>query len=120
MQDAFAFVVAKALLDPTLVVGALLDRDPDLAVGAGHRLEEEAGELALDVEKADLAEIEEALVEVRPHAQIAAAGVVGPMVRVIESCAIGLGLGFPGPAEIDIVDRAPAAVAIDAIQEAAG
>jgi hypothetical protein len=120
MLDAFAFVVAEALLDPTLVAGALVDRDPDLPVGAGHRLGEEAGELALDVEKADLAEIEEARVEVRPHAQIAAAGVVGQMVRVIESRAIGLGLGFRGPAEIDVVDRAPVAVAIDEIQEAAG
>ena len=39
------------------------------------------------------------------------------MVRVIKSW---LGLGLPGPVEIDIVDRAPVAVAIDAIQEAAG
>jgi hypothetical protein len=67
--------------------------------------------------KADLAEIEEALAEVRPLAHIAAADVVGQMVRVIESW---LGLGLPGPVEIDIVDRAPVAVAIDAIQEAAG
>ena len=73
MQDAFAFVVATALLEPPLVAGALVDPDPDLAVGAGHRLGKEAGELALDAEKADLAEIKEALVEVRPLAQIAAA-----------------------------------------------
>jgi hypothetical protein len=57
--DALALVLAQELLDLALVVLALVQRDADLAAGAGHRLGEQAGLLALDVEVADLAEVEE-------------------------------------------------------------
>src|SRR5512146_3073011 len=60
--DALAFVLAQELLDLALVVLALVERDADLAARAGHRLGEEAGLFALNVEVADLAEVEELLV----------------------------------------------------------
>ena len=44
-----------------------IERDADLAVRCGHRLAGEAGIFALDVEIADLAEAEDALVEARPN-----------------------------------------------------
>src|SRR6185437_12895583 len=82
--DAFAFVLAEELLDLALVVLALVQRDSDLAAWAGHRFREEAGLLALDVEVADLAEVEEPLVEVGPDAHPSAVHVVGEMVDVGE------------------------------------
>src|SRR6185437_8608124 len=61
-QEAIAMVGREIFLDLRLVVGALVDRDADLAARAGHRLRLQARELALDVEVADLPEIEEAFV----------------------------------------------------------
>src|SRR6185369_6460327 len=82
--DALTFIFAQELLDLALVVLALIERDPDLAAGAGHCLGEKTRLLALDVEVADLAEIEELLVEVRPDAHPAAVHVVGEVVDVCE------------------------------------
>src|SRR6218665_287649 len=59
--DALAVVQVQVLGDLALVVAALVDRDADLAAGAGHGLALQAGQLALDVEVAHLAEVEEAL-----------------------------------------------------------
>src|SRR5580700_10897369 len=64
--DALAMIVAQELLDLRLVVLALVQRDSDLAAGAGHRLGEQACVRALDVEVTDLFEIEDALVELGP------------------------------------------------------
>src|SRR5215217_135894 len=66
--DALALILAQELLDLALVVLALVERDANLAVGRGHGLGEEAGDLPLDVEVADLAEIEEPFVEFGPMA----------------------------------------------------
>ena len=52
--DALALVVVQEFLDLRFVVLALVERNADLAVGAGHGLGEQAGDLALDVEVADL------------------------------------------------------------------
>ena len=64
--DALAAIFAQVFLDLRLVVLRLVDRDADLAAGAGQRAREQPGLLALDVEVADLAEIEQLLVEARP------------------------------------------------------
>ena len=80
--DALALVVVQEFLDLRLVVLALVERDADLAVGTGHRLGEQAGDLALDVEVADLAEVEHALVEVGPGLHVAAVHVVRQMIDV--------------------------------------
>src|SRR5262249_35160678 len=56
--DAFAAVLAQVLFDLRAVVLRLVDGDLDLAAGAGERAGEEAALLALDVEVADLAEVE--------------------------------------------------------------
>src|SRR5215213_2854790 len=66
--DALAFVFAQELLDLALVVLALVQGNADLPAGRGHRLGEEASLLALDVEVADLTEVEELLIKVGPDA----------------------------------------------------
>ena len=114
MLDALALIFAEELLDLALVVLALVERDADLAAGAGHRLGEEAGLLALDVEVADLAEVEEPLVEVRPDRHPAAVDVVGQVVEVGE---LRVRVRHPllpiwMEIEIDLVDLA-FAVAVD-------
>ena len=45
----------------------------------------QAGVLALDVEEADLAEVEQAGIEVEPLVHVAAIDVVGEVVEVIEA-----------------------------------
>src|SRR5437868_2907516 len=110
--DAFAVVRVEVLLDLGAVVGGLVDRDADATAGARHRLGLEPGELALDIEVADLAEVEEPLVELRPLGHAAAVHVVREVVDEREARAGGrryvaapeiLKAG-QGP-EIDVVDR---------------
>ena len=63
MLDAFAMVFADEFLDLRGIVGRLVDRDADLPARCGHGAGEQAGELAFDVEVANLAEVGDALVE---------------------------------------------------------
>ena len=107
----------EIFLDLRLVVGALVDRDADLAARAGHRLGLQPGELALDVEVADLAEIEEPLVELRPLVHPAAMHIVRQVIDVGEPDAFGLALDARQVLEVDVVDRAALAVAVDQIDQ---
>src|SRR5690606_39245193 len=93
--DAFALVVLEVFLDLALVVDRFVDRDADLAAGAGDGAADEAGQLALDIEEADLLEVEQLLIEARPHVHAPAVHIVGEMVDVIEADALRLLLG-PG------------------------
>src|SRR5690606_32485003 len=72
MLDALAAIILDELLDLRMIVLAFVERDADLAVGRGHRLGEEAGRLPLDVEIADLAEVEDALIIIGPMVHAAA------------------------------------------------
>src|SRR5436190_10831609 len=82
MLDAFATIDVEIFLDLAGVTGILVDRNPDLAVRAGQRAREQAGGAALDVEEADLAEVEQSLVEAGPDVHAAAMDVVGKMIDV--------------------------------------
>jgi hypothetical protein len=122
--DAFAVVGVQVLLDLRAVVGGFVDRDADLAAGAGHRLGLEPGQLAFDVEVADLAEVEQALVELRPLVHAASVHVVGEVVDEDEAGALG-GRRCAAPEifvarkgyEVDVVDRPPERVRGVAIDE---
>ena len=82
--DALAVELHQELFDLIgLARGAFVERDADLAVGRRHRLGGEAGVFALDVEIADLAEIEEALVEGGPVGHAAVIDVVGQVVDLL-------------------------------------
>src|SRR5512139_2979626 len=61
--DALALVNAEIFLDLSGFAGVLVDRNPDLAIRAGQRAREQARRAALDVEEADLAEVEQPCVE---------------------------------------------------------
>lgn len=94
--DALAAVEVQVFRDLALVVAALVDRDADLAAGAGHGLGLEAGQLAFDVEIAHLAEVEEALVELRPLLHAAAEDVVRQVVDLGQAVADRVGsTGWP-------------------------
>jgi hypothetical protein len=114
--DALAVIGLKILGDLRFVVGALVDRDADPPIGAGHRLRLEPGQLALDVEVADLAEIEEALVKFRPQLHASAMDVVGQVIDTSQPDPRHSAI-FQGR-EVDIVDR-PLAVSVDEIDQAA-
>src|SRR5471030_2109692 len=107
----------EIFLDLRLVVGALVDRDADLAARAGHRLGLEAGQLAFDVEIADLAEIEEALVEARPLVHAPAMDVVRQVIDVGETDARRIVVDAGQELEIDVIDAAALAVTIDQVDQ---
>src|SRR6267154_5923134 len=115
--DALAVIGREVFLDLRLVVGALVDRDADLAARAGHRLALEPGELALDIEVADFAEIEQPLVEVSPFGHAPAMDVVRQVVDVGEADALGAVLDAGQILEVDVVDRAAIAIAVDQIDQ---
>ena len=61
--DAFAIVFADELLDLRVLVLTFVQRDADGAVGGDHRLAEQGGLLALDVEVLLFFEAEHLIVE---------------------------------------------------------
>src|ERR1700688_4982843 len=99
--------------------GILVDWNPDLAVGAGQRPREQAGRPALDIEKADLAEIEQSFVEAGPDIHAAAMDVVGEVIDIIEPGALRPRVFRTQPLELGIVGRTLGAVAVDEIEQAA-
>ena len=115
--DALALIRREVLLDLRLVVPGFVDRDADLAARADDGPAPEAGELALDVEKALLAEVEQPLVELRPLVHAAAVDVVGQMVDAGEPGVAGPGAVLDGH-EVDVVDGA-LAVTVDQVDETA-
>ena len=114
--DALAAVKLQVFGNLALVVAALVDRDSDLAAGAGHSLALQACQLALDVEIAHLAKIEEALVELRPFLHPPAEDVMGQVVDVGQAMAHrvrghGLAFGIQQRHEVHVVDADVADVA---------
>jgi hypothetical protein len=64
--DTLALVLLQVLLDLARLARVLVDGDADLAIRARHGARVQARKLAGDVEIADLAEVEDAGVEVGP------------------------------------------------------
>src|SRR5581483_4021894 len=117
--DAFAAINGEILLDLAGLAGILVDRNPDLAVGAGQRAREQARGAALDVEEPDLAEIEQFSVEARPDIHAPAMDVVGEMIDVVEPGARRPRIDRAEPFELGIIGRALRAIAVDEIEQAA-
>ena len=84
MLDAFALIFAKEFLDLAVVVLALVERDADLVVGRSSPSRTGRSDLPLDVEIADLAEVEEPLVEVGPMVHPPAVHIVGEVIEIGE------------------------------------
>ncbi len=117
--DALAAVDAEILLDLAGIAGILVDRNPDLAVGAGQRPREQARRAALDIEKPDLPEVEQFLIETGPDVHAAAMDVVGEVIEIEQPGALGARVLCAEPVEFGIVGRTFRPVAVDEIQEAA-
>src|SRR6476659_4592436 len=98
--DALAAIAIQIFLDLAGLASVLVDRNPDLAVGAGQRAREQAGGATLDVEEADLAEVEQLLVEARPHIHAAAMDVVGEVIEIEQAGADRLGIAGAQPLEL--------------------
>ena len=110
--DAFALVAVQVLLDLAgLLVALFVDRDADLAAGAGHGLALDAGGLALDVEVAHLAEVEQALVEARPFLHASPVHVVRQVVDVGQAVAHGVEGGAGQGLEVHVEEADVADVA---------
>src|SRR6266702_1365413 len=80
--DSFAAVNVEILLDLPGIAGVLVDGNPDLAVRAGQRAGEQTRRPSLDVEEADLAEVEQFFVESGPDIHAAAMDVMGEMIKI--------------------------------------
>ena len=117
MLDALAVELHQELFDlPGALGGFLVERDADHAVRRGHGLGGQPGVLALDVEVADLAEVEQLLVEVRPVGHAAAVHVVGEVVDDLQARALGVAVHAFDELEVDVVDRRAFAEAVDQVQ----
>src|SRR5690606_10226455 len=116
--DALAVVFADEFLDLRLVVRRLVDRDADLAARRGHGAGEQTGELALDIEVANLAEVGDALVEAGPDVHLPATHVVGQVVDAHQAHGVVVGRAAFDVFEVDVIDRL-VAITIDEVQQGA-
>ena len=89
------------------------------AVGRGHRLAGEAGVFALDVEVADLAEVEQPLVVLGPERHAAAVHVVRQVVDDLQPVARRMARHAGHPFEVDVVDALAVFEAVDQVQRRA-
>ena len=106
MLDTLAIIGAQIFLNlPSTGLAFLVQRNADLTIGRGHRLGSQTGIFALDVEIADLAEVEDTLIPGRPMRHTAAIDIVRQMIDRLEASA-NREMFNPGQIdEIDIVDR---------------
>jgi len=117
---AFAVELHQKFFDlAAALLGFFVQRDADLAVGRRHRLAGQAGVFALDVEVADLAEVEQLLVEVGPEAHAAAVHVVREVVDLVQAMAHGAAVHAFDEFEVDVVDGLAVFKAVDQIQRRA-
>ena len=101
--DSLAFVRAEKFLDLAVLVLAFVERDAYFVVGCGHRFAEQPGRLTLDVEIADLAEAEDAFVELGPVRHPPAIDVVGEVIERVKANRAVIDRRS-GRTEVDVVD----------------
>ena len=118
MLDTLATIGLQILLDLRLLVGGFVDRDANLAAWTGHRAAAQPSLRPLDVEVANLTEIEQTFVEPSPFVHAALVNVVRQMVDSREAGADGRAFGVADRDEIDVVDSL-VAIAVDQIDRAA-
>ncbi len=112
--NTLAVIAVEILLNLSrFLLPLLVDGDADLAAGAGHGLALHPGHLALDIEVADLAEVEQPGIEIRPFAHAAAVHVVGEVIDGGQAGAHVLRRSIVHWLEVHVVNRdvADAAVA---------
>src|SRR5262249_28001088 len=117
--NALALVLTQIFLDLRSVVGRLIDWNSNAPARARQRSRKQSGQLALDVDKADLPKIEQLGVEGEPPVHVAALHVVREVVEIMEAPPLRSRIRFADPVEVSRVWRALRAVAIDEIDERA-
>ena len=96
---------ANRLLDLATAAAALLvEGDADFAIGSSHGLGQQAGMFALDVEEADLAEVEQLLVVLCPVIHPPPVYIVGQVIDQFETAARGSSVDPVEVVKINIVD----------------
>ncbi len=90
--NSFAAIFIQVFDDLAFVVRAFVDWNSDLSARARHGFALQPGQLALDVEIADFAKVEQALVVLGPFLHPAAVYVVRQMIDVSQSAADRVGL----------------------------
>src|ERR1700678_2446559 len=103
MLNALAAIDVEIFLDLAGIAGVLVDRDPNLAVGAGKRPREQAGGAALDIETATLPEVEQSFIEVGPEVHAAAMDVVGEVIQIAPPGAFAQWIARAEPVELGVV-----------------
>jgi hypothetical protein len=115
--DPLAFVRFEVLRDLGSIVGGFINWNANLSARTCHRAATQSSLLSLDIEKANFAKIEDALVELRLVTHAPLVNVVGEMVDRLDS-----GLRCRGSSirrrEIDVVD-CPVAVAVNEVDQTA-
>ena len=120
MLDAFAVELHQILFDlSTALTRLLVERNADQAVGRAQGLGREAGVFTLDVEKADLAEIEQLFVKVRPEGHAAPVDVVRQVVNQLEAVAGRVAVHAALKHKINVVDRLAVLEPVDQVQRRA-
>ena len=123
--NALAVELHQELFDlpRTAAARLFIQRNADQVVGRRHRLAGQAGVFALDVEVADLTEVEQALIEARPIAHATPVHVVGEVVDELETMAYGVALVQRRKGrqelEVDVVDALAVFEAVDEVQGSA-
>ncbi|SOY73835.1 protein of unknown function (plasmid) [Cupriavidus taiwanensis] len=118
--DALAVECHQELFDLAGALGRfLVQRNADFTIRRGHGLGGQAGVLALDVEIADFAEIEQLFVEVGPVSHAATVDVVGQVVDQLEAVADRVAVDALDELEVDVIDRLAFLEAVDQVQRRA-
>src|SRR5713101_7955482 len=117
MLDAFALILPQKFFDLGFFVGRLVDRNANASAWTRQCPREQAGELALDVEEANLPEVEQFRVEGEPLVHVAALHVVGQVIEIVKARSLRPRITLAGPFEFRGVRRIPGSVAVDEVQE---
>ena len=106
MLNTLAIIRAEILFDLAAArLAFLVQRNADLAIGRGHGAAGQPGILALDVEKPDFAEVEDALVEFGPMIHPAAVNIVRQVIDQPEPRAHRIAVHAGQIVEINVIDR---------------
>src|SRR6266404_5309133 len=115
--DAFALILAQKFFDLGFFVGRLVDRNANASAWTRQRPRKQAGELALDVEEANLPEVEQFGVEREPLVHVAALYVVGQVIEIVKARPLWPRITLAGPLEFRRVGGISGSVAVDEVQQ---
>ena len=105
MLNTLAIIGAQIFLDLAAAGFAfLVQRNADLAVRRGHRPAGQPGIFALDVEIADFAEVEDALVKARPMRHPPRIDIMRQMIDQLETGTDRVAIDIRFIDEVDVVD----------------